>query len=518
MVDFVPGRAVTEAAQRKRVKYEAKCADIRYGFLPFPFSSFEELEKDAVTLLKRIRKFSMAQDIGARVAVYIFNMISFFIAKGVGAQIVSRLPSNLLVDIIARTVFSSRLLLHWLYAERLARAPVVTELLDATGLELGPDRVHLNQQASVNSDSNILTLANVAAPGKRLYCDFDLCVVSNSDGVSLMCGFNGESIDFTQDMLLNNDTMMQDIKPNVTGMQQPVRPSSVVNVSILDNLSQARLMNNGVSMRIPSIDGNLYSSIPSEPPLVIESNRPNDQWPSQGEVDIRHLQEEPVVGSQLSLFRLVEPAAGQILIDGVNISTIGLHDLRSRLSIIPQDPTMFEGTIRSNLDPLEEYTDDKIWEDTCSHFTQTVTENGENWKVGQRQLVCLGRVLLKKNKVLVLDEATASVDTATDGMIQQTLNRHFNDSTVIMIGSYSITSVLDSDMVLVLEQGLIEEYDSPTKLLEDKSSSFAKLVAEYSMRSNVPDASTFDKGVKEGGNSEVALEDLELRDVDYPIH
>lgn len=268
-----------------------------------------------------------------------------------------------------------------------------------------------------------------------------------------------------------------------------------------------------------------YSSIPSEPPLVIESNRPDDQWPAQGEVDIRHLQVRyaphmPLVlrgltctfnggnktgivgrtGSGKStliqtLFRLVEPAAGQILIDGINISTIGLHDLRSKLSIIPQDPTMFEGSIRSNLDPLEEYTDDKIWEalDKCQlgdevrnkegKLDSTVTENGENWSVGQRQLVCLGRVLLKKTKVLVLDEATASVDTATDGMIQQTLAQHFSDSTVIMI-AHRITSVLDSDMVLVLEQGLIDEYDSPTKLLEDKSSAFAKLVAEYSMRSN----------------------------------
>ncbi|KAJ0601524.1 putative ABC-type xenobiotic transporter [Helianthus annuus] len=268
-----------------------------------------------------------------------------------------------------------------------------------------------------------------------------------------------------------------------------------------------------------------YSSIPSEPPLVIESNRPDDQWPSQGEVDIRHLQVRyaphmPIVlrgltctfsggkktgivgrtGSGKStliqtLFRLVEPAAGQILIDGINISTIGLHDLRSRLSIIPQDPTMFEGTIRSNMDPLEEYTDDKIWEalDKCQlgeevrsregKLDSPVTENGENWSVGQRQLVCLGRVLLKKTKVLVLDEATASVDTATDGMIQQTLVEHFTDTTMIMI-AHRITSVLDSDMVLVLEQGLIEEYDSPTKLLEDKSSSFAKLVAEYSMRSS----------------------------------
>nr|GEW86556.1 ABC transporter C family member 3-like [Tanacetum cinerariifolium] len=172
----------------------------------------------------------------------------------------------------------------------------------------------------------------------------------------------------------------------------------------------------------------------------------------------------------------LEPAAGQILIDGVNISTIGLHDLRSRLSIIPQDPTMFEGTIRSNLDPLEEYTDDKIWDalDKCQlgdevrskegKLDTPVTENGENWSVGQRQLVCLGRVLLKKSKVLVLDEATASVDTATDGMIQQTLYFYKDCS------SYYIY--------------LIEEYDSPTKLLEDKSSLFAKLVAEYSMRSS----------------------------------
>ncbi|QCE01805.1 ATP-binding cassette [Vigna unguiculata] len=205
-----------------------------------------------------------------------------------------------------------------------------------------------------------------------------------------------------------------------------------------------------------------------------------------------------------TLFRVVEPAAGQIMIDNINISSIGLHDLRSRLSIIPQDPTMFEGTIRNNLDPLEEYTDDQIWEalDKCQlgdevrkkegKLDSKVSENGENWSMGQRQLVCLGRVLLKKSKVLVLDEATASVDTATDNLIQQTLRQHFADSTVITI-AHRITSVLDSDMVLLLSQdigaGLIEEYDSPTRLLENKSSSFAQLVAEYIMRSK----SSFEK-------------------------
>ncbi|KDP39246.1 hypothetical protein JCGZ_01003 [Jatropha curcas] len=268
-----------------------------------------------------------------------------------------------------------------------------------------------------------------------------------------------------------------------------------------------------------------YMSTPSEPPLVVDENRPDPSWPSHGEVDICNLQVRytphmPLVlrgltctfpggkktgivgrtGSGKStliqtIFRIVEPAAGQIVIDGINISLIGLHNLRSRISIIPQDPTMFEGTVRSNLDPLEEYTDDQIWEalDKCQlgdevrkkeeKLDSTVTENGENWSMGQRQLVCLGRVLLKKSKVLVLDEATASVDTATDNLIQQTIRQHFFDSTVITI-AHRITSVFDSDMVLVLSHGLVEEYDSPARLLENKSSSFAQLVAEYSARSN----------------------------------
>ncbi|ESW18595.1 hypothetical protein PHAVU_006G053900 [Phaseolus vulgaris] len=267
-----------------------------------------------------------------------------------------------------------------------------------------------------------------------------------------------------------------------------------------------------------------YTSIPSEPPLV-EENRPHDSWPSCGKIDIHNLQvryaphmpfvlhgftctfhgglKTGIVGRTGSgkstliqtLFRIVEPTVGRVMIDGINISSIGIYDLRSRLSIIPQDPTMFEGTVRSNLDPLEEYTDEQIWEalDKCQlgdevrrkegKLDSAVCEDGENWSMGQRQLVCLGRVLLKKSRVLVLDEATASVDTATDNLIQQTLRQYFSDCTVITI-AHRITSVINSDMILLLNEGLIEEYDSPARLLEDKFSSFAQLVAKYTTRSN----------------------------------
>ncbi|XP_042487458.1 ABC transporter C family member 3-like [Macadamia integrifolia] len=266
-----------------------------------------------------------------------------------------------------------------------------------------------------------------------------------------------------------------------------------------------------------------YTCIPSEPPLVVEENKPGPEWPSQGKIDIVDLQVRyaphlPFVlrgltctflqgmkigivgrtGSGKStlvqaLFRMLEPSTGQIWIDDINISMIGLHNLRSRLSIIPQEPTMFEGTLRYNLDPLEEYTDEQIWEalDRCQlgdevrkkegKLNYAVNENGENWSMGQRQLACLGRVLLKRSKVLVLDEATASVDTATDYLIQKTIRQHFSDSTVITI-AHRITSILDNDMVLLLDNGLVLEYDSPAKLLEIKSSSFAKLVKEYTQR------------------------------------
>ncbi|KAF8683747.1 hypothetical protein HU200_044680 [Digitaria exilis] len=267
-----------------------------------------------------------------------------------------------------------------------------------------------------------------------------------------------------------------------------------------------------------------YISIPEEPPLFMSGDKLAHNWPSNGEIHLYNLHVKyapqlPFVLKDLTvtfpggmktgivgrtgsgkstliqaLFRIVDPSIGQILIDGINICTIGLHDLRSRLSIIPQEPTMFEGTVRSNLDPLGEYTDNQIWEalDCCQlgdeirkkalKLDSPVIENGENWSVGQRQLVCLGRVILKRSKILVLDEATASLDTATDNLIQNTLRQQFSETTVITI-AHRITSVLDSDMVLLLDNGMAVEHDTPTKLLEDKSSLFSKLVSEYTMRS-----------------------------------
>ncbi|XP_078175282.1 ABC transporter C family member 6-like [Carex rostrata] len=145
---------------------------------------------------------------------------------------------------------------------------------------------------------------------------------------------------------------------------------------------------------------------------------------------------------------------------------------------------MFEGTIRNNIDPLEEYTDAQIWEalDCCQlgeemkkkqlKLNSPVTENGQNWSMGQRQLLCSGRVILKKSKILVLDEATDLVDTGTESLIQKTLKQHFSDSTLIMT-THRITSVLDSDMILLLDNGIDVENDTPTKLLEDKSSLFS---------------------------------------------
>ncbi|MBA0761401.1 hypothetical protein Gotri_024053 [Gossypium trilobum] len=293
-----------------------------------------------------------------------------------------------------------------------------------------------------------------------------------------------------------------------------------------------------------------YMHIPSEAPEVIETNRPTHGWPCLGKVEIcnlkvRYRPNAPLVlhgiscifegGSKIgivgrtgsgkttfisALFRLVEPADGEIIIDNLDICTIGLHDLRSHLGIIPQDPTLFGGSVRYNIDPLEQHTDNEIWEvlekcqlreavqakegglnstgkknkDTRVGFFQfasinnmktisAVVQDGLNWSMGQRQLFCLGRALLKRSKILVLDEATASIDNTTDSIIQKTIRMELKDCTVITV-AHRIPTVIDCNMVLGISDGKLVEFDEPMKLMNKEGSLFGQLVQEYWSRSS----------------------------------
>ncbi|PBC29188.1 Multidrug resistance-associated protein [Apis cerana cerana] len=191
----------------------------------------------------------------------------------------------------------------------------------------------------------------------------------------------------------------------------------------------------------------------------------------------------------LALFRIIEAADGQIFIDDIDIAKLGLHDLRSRLTIIPQDPVLFSGSLRINLDPFNCYTDDEVWralehahlksfiKNLPNGLLYEVSEGGENLSIGQRQLICLARALLRKTKVLILDEATASVDLETDDLIQQTIRQEFKDCTILTI-AHRLNTILDSDRIIVLDNGRIVEYDSPESLLRNSSSLFSSIAKD----------------------------------------
>ncbi|KAJ1886827.1 hypothetical protein LPJ66_009436 [Kickxella alabastrina] len=260
-----------------------------------------------------------------------------------------------------------------------------------------------------------------------------------------------------------------------------------------------------------------YSQLPAEAPELVQNCSLSRSWPEQGMVEFKNYstryregldlvlrnlsfrvlpkQKVGIVGRTgagkssltLALFRIIEAAGGQILIDGEDISQYGLYDVRSKLSIIPQDPVLFAGTVRENLDPFNSHSDQEIWralehahladvvhaKDEALEFV--VMQGGDNFSVGQRQLVCLARALLKRAKVLVLDEATASIDNSTDSIIQESIRKEFKDCTVLTI-AHRLNTIIDSDMILVIDGGKVAEYDTPGNLLADKTSLFAHLV------------------------------------------
>nr|XP_033474245.1 multidrug resistance-associated protein 4-like [Epinephelus lanceolatus] len=260
-----------------------------------------------------------------------------------------------------------------------------------------------------------------------------------------------------------------------------------------------------------------YAELESEAPWETDKKPPHD-WPTAGSitfdrVNFSYSASERLVLKNLTvvftsrekvgivgrtgagksslisaLFRLAEPE-GRIMIDGFLTSEIGLHTLRQKMSIIPQDPVLFTGTMRKNLDPFRQHTDEDLWnalqevqmkavvEDLPSKLETVLTESGSNFSVGQRQLVCLARAILRKNHILIIDEATANVDPRTDSLIQQTIRDKFQDCTVLTI-AHRLNTIIDCDRILVLDAGRIQEYDEPYVLLQNQEGLFYQMVQQ----------------------------------------
>ncbi|KAJ2590537.1 Canalicular multispecific organic anion transporter 1 [Coemansia sp. RSA 1722] len=308
-----------------------------------------------------------------------------------------------------------------------------------------------------------------------------------------------------------------------------------------------------INMRLLSRYYVYTEKLKREAPSIIEDSRPPADWPSMGTVEfcdykmryrketdlalkgisfsVKSCEKIGIVGRTgagkssitFALMRMVEAAEGKIMIDGIDISTIGLHDLRSCITVIPQDPALFEGTIRENLDPYRQFTDDQIWEairtaqidelvntptgifveksekemefdadDGYGPWIEGVGLNkwvkygGENFSVGQRQLVSLCRALLLKRKIVILDEATANVDSKTDEIMQRIFRSKFNDCTVLTI-AHRLGTIMDSDRILVINEGQAVEFDAPKVLLANKASYFSGLVESMKLNQGIRD-------------------------------
>ncbi|KAI8514342.1 Multidrug resistance-associated protein 4 [Branchiostoma belcheri] len=258
-----------------------------------------------------------------------------------------------------------------------------------------------------------------------------------------------------------------------------------------------------------------YTKLEPEAPLETSTKPPRD-WPQHGRIElenasfsysedgpdilknlffkIRKQEKIGIVGrtgagkSSLMqmLFRMAEPQ-GTVRIDGVDVTKIGLHDLRKKISVIPQDPVLFSGSLRRNLDPFNDFTDLQLWsaleevqlkqavDDLHGKLESEMAESGTNFSVGQRQLVCLARALLRKNRILIIDEATANVDPRTDQLIQETIREKFKNCTVLTI-AHRLNTVIDSDRIMVLQEGRVQEMGEAHALLQDRDGVFTAMV------------------------------------------
>ncbi|XP_046428417.1 ATP-binding cassette sub-family C member 4-like [Neodiprion fabricii] len=261
-----------------------------------------------------------------------------------------------------------------------------------------------------------------------------------------------------------------------------------------------------------------YTNLPKEKVVVTDKPPPAD-WPCKGGlvfkgVSMKYADDEPPVLKNLNfnikpgwkvgivgrtgagksslisaLFRLTgDGLEGEILLDEIDTMSIGLHDLRSRISVIPQEPVLFSASLRYNLDPFNRYSDSELWDslrevelgNLVSSLDFQVAEGGANFSIGQRQLICLARAILRNNRLIVLDEATANIDRITDALIQTTIRRRFSDSTVLTI-AHQIKTIMDSDRVLVIDGGCIVEFGPPHLLLKDPNGFFTQMLQQTGM-------------------------------------
>ncbi|KAJ7504548.1 P-loop containing nucleoside triphosphate hydrolase protein [Mycena galericulata] len=275
-----------------------------------------------------------------------------------------------------------------------------------------------------------------------------------------------------------------------------------------------------VEQNIVSVERILHQiDVPPEAPQYVPEAEP-ENWPSEGKIEFinystRYRPELDLVLNNISLeikpkekvgvcgrtgagksslllalFRIIEGVEGSILIDSVDIKNLGLHDLRSTISIVPQMPDLFEGTLRENIDPIGQHADVDIWvalgqahlkeyvESLPEGLDAPVREGGQSLSSGQRQLLCFARALLRKSRVLVLDEATSAVDLDTDKAIQDIIQGPaFADVTIITI-AHRLNTIMNGNRILVMDQGKVAEFDSPQNLLTNKSSMFYSLATE----------------------------------------